>query len=143
HFEAVVLHGGDDGAHGLEHAVGEDVAVDERARPVPLPGGRTGDAVVEQPAAVSQPSREEPEVTRQIAGADMLGETDRGHGVETGLADVPVVVVPYLRAVGQATPPQFLLGPFGLRPGQRHAHGSYSVVLYGMRHHVTPTTADV
>ena len=47
--------------------------------------------VVEQPALGAQPVAEEGEVRRVVADPDVLGEADRGDGVEAGLDHVAVV----------------------------------------------------
>ena len=51
---------------------------------------------------------------------DVLGQPDRGHRVEAGLAHVAVVAVAHLGQIGQALIGDGLLRPGGLLAGQRH-----------------------
>ena len=73
----------------------------------------------------------------------MLGEPDRGDGVEPPLGDVAVVLVadrggvPETLALDRVPPPPCLL------LGERHADGLHAVVLHGVQHEAAPAAADV
>ena len=102
-----------------------------------------GDAVVEQAPARDQLVPHEREVRRVVADADVLGEPDRAHRVEPGVAHVAVVAEPDLRRGIEALPLDRLLGPGGLLPRQRHADHLDAVVLGRVPDHPAPAGPDV
>ena len=99
--------------------------------------------MVEQPTLGTQPRGQEREIGAEILRADVLGEPDRGDGVEPGLVDVAVVEETHLGAILQPTLGDGLLRPRGLRGRQRHAQRLDPVVLGGMHDHPAPPGADI
>ena len=102
-----------------------------------------GDAVVEQPPAVTQPAAQEPEVRRVVLDADVLGQPDRADRVEAHLAHVAVVAVPHLRGTAEPLLGDGLAGPRGLLLRERDTERGDAVVLDGVPHHAAPAAADV
>src|SRR5580693_1181829 len=102
YLEAGVVHARDQVPGALELPVREHVAVDEPTAAAGRLGAiGPGDAVVEQPAARLELAVQEGEVARQVVLADVLGQPDRAHRVESGLGYVAVVEVPDLGQPGQ------------------------------------------
>ena len=102
----------------------------------------TGDAVVEQHAAGAQLALDEVEVGRVVAHPDVLGQPDRGDGVEPGLAHVAVVGVTHLGQVLQTLTTDRLLGPAGLL-GREGGADDVHAPPRGIPDHASPAAADV
>ena len=114
HLETDVLDLGDDATRTGELPVGEDVPVDESACLGTASVVRTGDAVVEQTPTFTQLALEELEVRRVVSDADVLGQADGRHCVESGFGDVAVVGETDLGEIGEALVVDGLLCPLGL-----------------------------
>ena len=83
------------------------------------------------------------EVGLELGPPDVLGQPDRGDGVEALLGDVAVVAVADLDEVGEAPARDLLLGPQRLVAREGHAEGLHAVVLGGVHRHLAPPAADV
>ncbi len=109
-----------------------------RPRPVVV----AGDAVVEQQSSGAHLRLQEAEVRRVVVHADVLGQTDRGHRVETGLSHVAVVAVTDLAEIGQALLDDRLLRPLRLLLGQGDADRLHAVAGR-VADHAAPATTHV
>ena len=73
----------------------------------------------------------------------MLEHPDRADRVERTVANVAIVLVPDLDAVGKSRIGDRLLGPLGLAARERHADRSNAVVRRGVQDHPAPPAAHV
>ncbi len=142
-LEPVVLHRGDDRSHAEQLAVGEHVAVDEPPCTRALTGGRTGDAVVEQPSFGTELVGEPREVGAELAASNVLGESDGRNRIEVRLRHIAVVEETHLRAIGEAAFGDRLLCPLSLLSRQGDTECLHAVLLGGMHDHPAPSAADV
>lgn len=101
-----------------------------------------GDAVVEQQTAGAQLALQEPEVGGVVLDANVLGQPDRGHRVETGFRDVAVVGVAHLRQVAEPLLVDAALRPLRLLGRQGGADRPHPAARR-VAHHAAPAAADV
>ena len=143
HLETGVLDLGDDPAGAGQLAVGEDVAVDERAG-VLVAVVRAGDAVVQQPAARARACRAGTRSTPGSCRTPMCSVRPiELTASKLALGHVAVVEVPDLGQVVEALALDRLLRPRGLLARTASRRAPYAVLAGGVADHAAPAAADV